>query len=120
MRRQFGFPLSLKTAYGTATSGVWRIGSPEQLQAAIKQLRARGWLDESEELLLQEPGIGSLERVQSVFDRGTLVAWHGYRQEEDVGQRAVSTTSAFYRDPTLCRSRHSCTSRYRRAPVSSR
>ncbi len=83
LRTKTRFPFFLKTAYGTATSGVWKISSSMQLDSAIERLKAQAALDGSSEVLVQQPATGRLERVQSIFAHGVLVAWHGYRQEEE-------------------------------------
>ncbi len=83
LRTETSFPFFLKTAYGTATSGVWKISSPSQLDSAIERLKTQAALDGSGEVLIQQLATGQLERIQSVFVHGALVAWHGYRQEEE-------------------------------------
>jgi hypothetical protein len=44
------------------------------------ELASGGLLQGDQEFVVQESAEGILERVQSVFDRGRLVAFHGYRQ----------------------------------------
>jgi predicted ATP-grasp superfamily ATP-dependent carboligase len=74
------FPFFIKTEYGTASTGVWRIDRPEDLTAAIALLRTRGLLNGNNRLLVQDGIAGTVERVQAIFDAGRLVAWHGYKQ----------------------------------------
>jgi predicted ATP-grasp superfamily ATP-dependent carboligase len=72
------YPYFVKAAFGTASTGVWRIGDEaarDALLAQIEQLNAF-----SEGLLLQAAVTGTLERTQAVFDHGRLVACHIYRQ----------------------------------------
>ncbi len=96
LRAQANFPFYLKTPYGTATSGVWRIDSQEQLEHAIDRLRRQDFLNGQGEILVQQPARGSLERVQSIFDHGVLVAWHGYQQvEEGSGGGDISKRSVY-------------------------
>jgi len=66
------FPFYLKADYATASTAVWRIRSAEELQSKR--------LEGGQEFVVQETADGILERVQAVFDRGRLVAMHGYRQ----------------------------------------
>lgn len=98
LRTETGFPFFLKTAYGTATSGVWKISSPEQLDSAIERLKTQAALDGSDEVLVQQLATGRLERIQTVFAHGVLVAWHGYRQEEEGnGGGDISKVSVYRR-----------------------
>jgi carbamoylphosphate synthase large subunit len=72
------FPFFVKTVFGTASSGIWRVGNREQLDALLPRLEARGAFVSG--LLVQEAVSGALERTQAVFDQGRLVACHIYRQ----------------------------------------
>lgn len=74
------FPFYLKANYATASTAVWRIHTVEELKSKSSELALQGLLDGHEEFVVQEPAQGTLERVQAVFDHGTLVAIHGYRQ----------------------------------------
>ena len=70
------FPCFVKTAYGTAGTGTWRIANAADRDRLIASLSARP----PEPLLVQTPAPGHLEVAQAVFDRGRLVAHHAYRQ----------------------------------------
>ena len=70
--RERRFPFYLKADYATASTAVWRVRS-------IEDLKSRSFEAECE-FVVQEAVDGTLERVQAVFDRGKLVAIHGYRQ----------------------------------------
>jgi predicted ATP-grasp superfamily ATP-dependent carboligase len=72
------FPFFVKAAFGTASTGVWRVRDARQRDALLLQLDARNAFAEG--LLVQAAVTGSLERTQAVFDRGRLVASHIYRQ----------------------------------------
>jgi predicted ATP-grasp superfamily ATP-dependent carboligase len=72
------FPFFVKTAFGTASAGVWRVGDARQRDALLLQLQQLNAFADG--LLVQAAIIGSLERTQAVFDRGRLVAGHIYRQ----------------------------------------
>src|SRR4051794_15718052 len=61
-------PLYVKTPIGTATSGVRLVRDPAELERAGREL--------GRPLLLQQPVDGRLVMVQSVFDRGRLIALH--------------------------------------------
>jgi ATP-grasp domain len=67
------FPIYLKTPIGTASAGVRRVDSVAQLTAL-----PRTWAVAADTtgLLAQQPVSGALVMVQSVFDRGRLVAFH--------------------------------------------
>lgn len=72
------FPFFVKAAFGTASSGVWRVRDAcerDALTARLTQPQAF-----AEGLLVQAAVSGALERTQAVFDRGRLVACHIYRQ----------------------------------------
>jgi predicted ATP-grasp superfamily ATP-dependent carboligase len=71
-------PMFVKAAFGTASAGVWRIDDRNQLGAMLPVLEARGAFEDG--LIAQAAVTGALERTQAVFDRGRLVASHGYRQ----------------------------------------
>jgi predicted ATP-grasp superfamily ATP-dependent carboligase len=72
------YPFFVKSAFGTASTGVWRVRDEEQREAVLAQLLRRDAFAAG--LLVQAAVTGSLERTQSVFDRGRLVASHIYRQ----------------------------------------
>ena len=72
------FPFFVKAAFGTASTGVWRVRDGRQRDAVLVQLEQHNAFAEG--LLVQAAIIGALERTQAVFDRGRLVASHIYRQ----------------------------------------
>jgi predicted ATP-grasp superfamily ATP-dependent carboligase len=72
------FPFFVKAAFGTASSGVWRIDGAAQRDALARELTQRGTFAEG--VVVQAAVDGPLERTQAVFDRGRLVACHIYRQ----------------------------------------
>jgi predicted ATP-grasp superfamily ATP-dependent carboligase len=74
------FPYYVKTAYGTAGFGTWRVDNEEDHLAVIRALEENGSLDGTAPLLVQGVAPGLLEVVQAVFDHGRLVAAHNYRQ----------------------------------------
>ncbi|HUL29554.1 MAG TPA: hypothetical protein VLZ03_03790, partial [Thermodesulfobacteriota bacterium] len=46
-------------------------------------LESRGLLNGDSQLVVQQAASGKLERVQSIFDSGKLIAWHGYEQRQE-------------------------------------
>jgi predicted ATP-grasp superfamily ATP-dependent carboligase len=72
------YPFFVKAAFGTASTGVWRVRDAQQRDAVLAQLVQHNAFAEG--LLVQAAVSGSLERTQAVFDRGRLVASHIYRQ----------------------------------------
>lgn len=68
------FPAYLKADYATASTAVWRIANAAELDAKLSELASY------QEFVIQEAVAGTLERVQAVFDKGRLIAIHGYRQ----------------------------------------
>jgi len=76
--RERSFPFFVKAAYGTASTGVWRVRDTQHRDAVLAQLQQHDAFAEG--LLVQAAIAGTLERTQAVFDRGRLVACHIYRQ----------------------------------------
>jgi predicted ATP-grasp superfamily ATP-dependent carboligase len=72
------YPFFVKTAFGTASAGVWRVGDGHQRDALLLQFEANHAFAPG--LLVQAAVTGLLERTQAVFDRGRLVTSHIYRQ----------------------------------------
>jgi len=72
------FPFFVKAAFGTASTGVWKVKDEQQRDT----LAARCERDNAfaEGLLVQAAISGTLERTQAVFDHGRLIACHIYRQ----------------------------------------
>src|ERR1700692_2691968 len=66
------YPFFVKSAFGTASTGVWRVRDAHQRDAVLTQLQQHDAFAEG--LLVHAAVTGSLERTQSVFDRGRLVA----------------------------------------------
>jgi predicted ATP-grasp superfamily ATP-dependent carboligase len=75
---QRDYPFFVKAAFGTASTGVWRVGDARQRDALLLQLRQHNAFAQG--LLVQAAVSGTLERTQAVFDCGRLVASHIYRQ----------------------------------------
>jgi predicted ATP-grasp superfamily ATP-dependent carboligase len=74
------FPVYLKAEYATASTAVWRISSLRDLKSKFSELRSHGLSTANQEFVMQEAAQGALERAQAVFQKGRLVAVHGYRQ----------------------------------------
>ena len=72
------YPFFVKAAFGTASTGVWRVRDARERDTVLVQLQQHDAFAEG--LLVQAAVTGSLERTQAVFDRGRLVASHIYRQ----------------------------------------
>jgi predicted ATP-grasp superfamily ATP-dependent carboligase len=72
------YPFFVKSAFGTASTGVWRVRDEQQRDAVLAQLQQHDAFAEG--LLVQAAVTGSLERTQAVFDHGRLVGSHIYRQ----------------------------------------
>ncbi len=72
------YPFFVKAAFGTASTGVWRVGDARRRDALLVRLEQQNAFADG--LLVQAAVAGSLERTQAVFDRGRLVASHIYRQ----------------------------------------
>ena len=72
------YPFFVKAAFGTASTGVWRVGDARRRDALLVRLEQQNAFTDG--LLVQAAVTGSLERTQAVFDHGRLVASHIYRQ----------------------------------------
>jgi hypothetical protein len=72
---QAGWPLFVKMPIGTASAGVRRAGSPDELRRVAEDYERLGAL-RPDGVLVQAPVAGPLAMVQAVFARGELVAFH--------------------------------------------
>jgi hypothetical protein len=72
---QAGWPLFVKMPIGTASAGVRRAGSPDELRQVAEDYERLGALG-PDGVLVQAPAAGPLVMVQAVFARGDLVAFH--------------------------------------------
>ena len=87
-------PYYVKTAFGTAGDGTWRVSTDGELTAVLDALRARETAGNHGTFIIQDFVPGTLEVVQSVFEKGKLIATHGYRQQvEGVGGSASGRVS---------------------------
>ena len=72
---QAGWPVFVKIPIGTASAGVRRAGSPDELRRVAEDYERLGALA-PDGVLVQAPVAGPLAMVQAVFARGELVAFH--------------------------------------------
>jgi biotin carboxylase len=87
-------PYYVKTAFGTAGDGTWRVSSEPERARVLEELRARHSAGNLGPFLVQDIVPGRLEVAQSVFRDGELVAIHSYRQQiEGVGGSASGRIS---------------------------
>jgi biotin carboxylase len=68
-------PAFVKTPIGTASAGVRRVSSPEELRRLAADWEGQGAFGQGG-VLVQQPVAGPLVMVQSVFARGELIAFH--------------------------------------------
>jgi predicted ATP-grasp superfamily ATP-dependent carboligase len=89
-------PVYVKVAFGTATKGLFRVRSAEELALVVEGVRTRL----ADGVVVQGVVEGSLERMQAVFDRGRIVGFHANRQAEegvsgrDLVKESVRATTA--------------------------
>lgn len=76
--RERQYPFFVKTSFGTASAGVWRVDDVSARNALCRDLEQREAFGDG--VVVQAAAKGPLERVQAVFDGGRLVAAHIYRQ----------------------------------------
>jgi len=80
----------LKTAYGTASTGVWCIKHKAELPEVKAQLDKHGLLNGQTEFLIQAAAAGNFEQAHSIFDQGRLIALHCTRRlSEGAGGGAI-------------------------------
>ncbi len=86
-------PAFVKTAVGTAGTGVRHVTDHRSLELVAREMEARGaFLDGG--VLVQRPAPGPLVMVQAVFAEGELVAWHAnLRVREGSGGGACNKRS---------------------------
>jgi hypothetical protein len=78
-------PVFVKTPIGTASTGVRRVNSAEELRKLAEQYEQQGTFAAGG-VLVQQPAAGPLVMAQSVFANGTLTAFHACeRVREGVG-----------------------------------
>jgi predicted ATP-grasp superfamily ATP-dependent carboligase len=76
LERAARLPCYLKLAYATAGRGVWLVQDAAELGPVAGCLERAGHLDDWGAILVQQPAAGVLCVVQSVFQRGRLLAGH--------------------------------------------
>ncbi|MGD9636158.1 MAG: hypothetical protein AB7G28_04085 [Pirellulales bacterium] len=70
------YPVYVKSAVGTAGSGVRLVRNSGEMQTHIDQLQLAGRLEGSLEYLVQQPATGTHGSISAVFQRGEMVGWH--------------------------------------------
>jgi predicted ATP-grasp superfamily ATP-dependent carboligase len=70
------FPCYLKTDYGTAGQGIWRVTDKGERDRAALTLEQQGLLGGTHEIVVQQETSGTLCQAQAVFTHGHLLAAH--------------------------------------------
>ncbi|XIA65970.1 hypothetical protein ACFIOY_07570 [Bradyrhizobium sp. TZ2] len=78
LRDAVRFPVVVKTSVGTASRGIWFVRSADDVETALRDLKASGAF--ADEVLVQDLIAGTTEKAQSVFCRGRMIGFHAYRQ----------------------------------------
>lgn len=94
------FPAYLKTEYGTASMGVWKVSSPAELDAALASARVGEAIASGSRLIAQESAPGKLEIGQAAFDHGRLAAFHCARRLQE-GASGSSSVKVGVERPTV-------------------
>lgn len=76
----FAAPFYIKTSYGTASTGVWRIEQKGDLSEVKVKLDGQRLLDGQTEFLIQAAAVGDFEQAHAIFDHGRLLALHCTRR----------------------------------------
>jgi hypothetical protein len=87
-------PCIVKAAIGTASRSTWLVRDRDELADVTRLLAARG----DDDVLVQDYVVGAIERAQAVFDAGTLVAMHAYRQLRPGAGGGDAVKESIYRD----------------------
>jgi predicted ATP-grasp superfamily ATP-dependent carboligase len=77
---RFTTPFYIKTSYGTASTGVWRIEQMKDLGEVKTRLDEQRLLDGQTEFLIQAAAPGKFEQSHAIFDHGCLLALHCTRR----------------------------------------
>ncbi len=72
----FEYPCYVKLPHSTAGTGVRLVTGPEAMRRTADELRRSGKLENVSEIVIQQPATGVQSLVQSIFQRGRLVAAH--------------------------------------------
>jgi hypothetical protein len=87
-------PYSVKTAFGTASDGTWRVSTAAERSTAPEALRAREQTGNPGTFLVQDAVPGRQEVVQSIFRKAELITFCSYSQQiEGVGGSASGRIS---------------------------
>jgi hypothetical protein len=86
------FPVYVKTAIGTASTGVVRVEGPAALAACAASLEAAGALAGG--VVVQAAVPGPLLMVQGVFAHGRLLAWHANTREREGANGGASVKAS--------------------------
>jgi predicted ATP-grasp superfamily ATP-dependent carboligase len=78
LREAIRFPAVVKTSVGTASRGIWFVRHADDLEDALRDLATSDAF--ADEVLVQDLVAGTTEKAQSVFCRGRMLGFHGYRQ----------------------------------------
>jgi len=76
----FSMPVYVKTSYGTASTGVWRIERATDLAELHEKLDRQGLLEANTEFLIQAAAPGDFEQSHAIFEHGRLLAFHCTRR----------------------------------------
>ena len=76
----FKAPFYIKTSFGTASTGVWRIDQGTGMEGLRRRLDEAGSLDGQTEFLIQAGASGDFEQSHAIFNQGELLALHCTRR----------------------------------------
>ncbi|MDR3576995.1 MAG: hypothetical protein P4L50_24280 [Anaerolineaceae bacterium] len=93
----FNPPFYIKTSYGTASTGVWRIQQIQELAQLKAQLQGQSLLDGQTEFLIQAGAPGDFEQSHAIFDHGRLLALHCTRRLREGAQGGAAVKIAVNR-----------------------
>lgn len=71
IREKIFYPCFLKTDFGTASTGVWKLNNPYDLEAVLGSLKTS-----ENKFLIQGLAVGKMEVGYSLFDKGKLISFY--------------------------------------------
>ena len=91
------YPCFIKLAHSTAGTGVFRIDGAANMRQVAQQLETNGLFNDETEILVQQPAVGTLSIIQTVFQHGRLVGAHcAQARRLGVGGAPMARISAWH------------------------
>jgi len=102
LAKHTAFPCYIKTDYGTASSGVWKVENHRELTRVVSILKSRSVFNGRNSVIAQKAAPGRFEIVYACFDQGTLIAAHACQRLME-GARGSSSVKVGVDRPIVTR-----------------